>query len=367
MSAGKFVVMYVIGSLGNGRAGTERSLLTLASSLDRARFEPIIVSLQDCEFIRAGDAQVETHCLDLNRMFTPNFLRQRAKLAVLMSSRNVAVVQTFFTEAHLVGGYAARRAQVPVIISSRRNLGYGYGWKERCYLHLANRYPHRFLANSEAVADSIACLEHLPRDRFDVIYNGVDLAPVLPGSRPARPIVIMTANLRPIKAVDTLIDAARIVSVSRTDVAFRIIGDGPERGRLTARAESLGVGGQVQFLGSLNDVSAEIASASIGVLTSRSEGFSNSILEYMCRGLPVIATDVGGNREVIDDGRTGCLIPVDNPAALAEKILYLVNHPQIAGEMGRQGRALVMEKFSLQSMVRNHEDYYCRLLAAAGR
>ncbi len=367
MSAGKFVVLYVIGSLGNGRAGTERSLLTLASSIDRARFEPIIVSLQDCDFIRAGEAQVETHCLHLDRMLTPRYFRQRRKLADLMRSRDVAVAQTFFTEAHLVGGYAARRAQVSVIISSRRNLGYGYGWKERCYLRLANRYPHRFLANSEAVANSIAGLEQLPRDRFDVIYNGVDPAPGPPRPRPARPIVIMTANLRPIKAVDTLIDSARIVSRSRNDVAFKIIGDGPERTRLTARVEALGLGSQMQFLGSLNDVNAEIASATIGVLTSRSEGFSNSILEYMRQGLPVIATEVGGNREVVDDGRTGYLIPVDNPAALAEKILYLLNHPEVAGDMGRQGRALVMEKFSLPLMARNHEDYYCRLLAAAGR
>jgi len=367
MSAGKFVVMYVIGSLGNGRAGTERSLLTLAGSLDRTRFEPIIVSLQDCEFIRAGEAPVETHCLNLDRMFTPQFFRQRVKLAALMSSRNVAVVQTFFTEAHLVGGHAARRAKVPVIISSRRNLGYSYGWKERCYLRLANRCPHRFLANSHAVADAIAKLEKVPRGRFDVIYNGVDPAPATSAARSAMPTIVMIANLRPIKAVDTLIDAAQIVKSHRYNVLFKIIGDGPERSRLTARTETLGLGSHVQFLGSLNDASGEIASASIGVLTSRSEGFSNAILEYMCQSLPVIATDVGGNREVIDDGRTGYVIPVDDSAALAEKIDFLLDHPEAAMKLGQQGRAAVLEKFSLQSMVRNHEDYYCRLLAAAGR
>lgn len=367
MSAAKFVVMYVIGSLGNGRAGSERSLLTLASSLDHTCFEPIIVSLQDCEYVHAGNAPVETHCLNLDRMFTPKFFRQRCRLAALIRSRNVAVVQTFFTEAHLVGGYAARRAQVPVIISSRRNLGYSYGWKERCYLRVANRYPHRFLGNSHAVADAIANLEHLPRDRFDVIYNGVDPAPAPSAAQSDRPTIVMTANLRPIKAVDTLIDAAKIVTSHRHDVVFKIIGDGPERDRLTARVDALGLGGRVQFLGSLDDVDTVITSAAIGVLTSRSEGFSNSILEYMRQGLPVIAADVGGNREIVEDGRSGYLIPVDNPGVLAERIEFLLDHPETARGLGQQGRTIVTQKFSLRSMVRNHEDYYCRLLAAAGR
>ncbi len=171
----KIKIMFVIGSLGHGRAGTERNLLTIAEHLDRSRFEPFLVSLQDCEYIQRGKFVCDTTCLNLYRLYTPAMFQQRRLLAQRMRELKIDIVQTFFIEAHIVAAKAARMAGVNAIISSRRNLGYSYSLKEKLLLRIANRYPDRFLANSQAVADVVSKLEGVDRARFDVIYNGVPI------------------------------------------------------------------------------------------------------------------------------------------------------------------------------------------------
>ncbi len=363
MLADRIRVMHVIGSMGSGRAGTERNLLTVIEHLDRTRFEPFLVSLQDCEYIRRGEFNCDTSCLHLYRMLTPAMWRKRRALAQRIRELGIEVVQTFFVEGHLVGGAAARMAGVKAIISSRRNLGYSYSLKERLLLKVANRYPHRWLANSHAVADTISRLERIERGRFDVIYNGVEASRGdVPEGTPAGQTIAMVANLRPVKAVDTLIRAAAIVVRSFPDARFVIVGDGPLRDSLSALAVELSLSKHVDFIGSTSDVHSVLRGATVGVLTSTSEGFSNAILEYMCANLPVVATAVGGNREAIADGETGYLIAPADHNALADKLTYLLAHPSEARRFGRAGRERVETHFSLSAMIRSYQDYYLKLV-----
>lgn len=370
MTDDRIQVMYVIGSMGHGRAGTERNLLNIIENLDRTRFEPFLVSLQNCEYIRQGQFSCDTTCLHLYRMFTPTMLRKRKQLAQRMQELGIDVVQTFFLEGHLVGGAAAQMAGVRAIISSRRNLGYSYSLKERLLLKLANRYPHRWLANSQAVADTISRLEGTDRSRFDVIYNGVeipapDTAPPAAAITP-RQTVVMVANLRPVKAVDILIRAAAIVVKSVPNVRFAIVGDGPQRASLVKLATELSLTGQIDFMGSTNDVRATLQGATVGVLTSTTEGFSNAILEYMCAGLPVVATDVGGNREAVLEGKTGFLVAPADQDALAGKLIYLLTRPDELLRLGRAGRERAVAEFSLAKMIRNYQEYYIRQVKQFG-
>ena len=361
----KLRVLYIIGSMGDGRAGTEKNLLTLISHLDRLAFDPILITLQDCDYFRAGKFVCDTHCWYLNRVVTAGFFAKRRRLTEFMRSEAIDVVQTFFVEAHLIGGAAARRAGINAIISSRRNLGYSYGLKEKLYLRVANRYPLRWLANSRAVAERISKIEGIARNRFEVIYNGVEMKVALPPSEHQVATVVMVANLRPVKAIPTLIDAAELVAREFPRVRFRIIGEGPDRHELQALVAALRLQGNVEMPGSTDDVHSRIASATIGVLTSTSEGFSNSLLEYMRAGLPVIATNVGGNKEIIDDGKTGYLIEIGDHRALADRILLLLQDPQMAQAMGASGRTKVEEIFSLEVMVRKHEELYRTLVAGS--
>jgi glycosyltransferase involved in cell wall biosynthesis len=359
--------MYLIASMGDALAGTERNLLTIISHLDRTLFEPHLVSLQDCPFIRHGDYVCPTFCLDLCRMFTPRMWNKRRELAKRMRDLGIDVVQTFTTDAHLVGEGAARKAGVRAIISSRRDLGDAYNAKERFYLKVANRYPHRFLANSLAVANSIAKLEGIDRARLDVIYNGVEIPPTDGLPRQDSASVVMVANLRPVKSVSTLIQAAGQVVKAVTEAKFILVGDGPERGALESMVAQSGLRETFHFVGRQPDVSPFIRSASVGVLTSVSEGFSNAILEYMCAGLPVVATRVGGNPEIVEDGESGFLVPVCDPASLAEKLICLLQNHDLAARMGLRARERVEREFSLDAMICRHQDYYQKLLLHTNR
>jgi L-malate glycosyltransferase len=370
MTDDRIKIMYVIGSMGHGRAGTERNLLTIIEHLDRTRFEAFLVSLQDCEYIQKGQFCCDTTCLYLYRMFTPTMWRKRKQLARQMRELGIDIVQTFFVEGHLVGGAAARMAGVKAIVSSRRNLGYSYRLKERLLLKLANRYPRRWLANSQAVADTISRLEAIDRTRFDVIHNGVEIpAPDTAGTAAAvtpSQTVIMVANLRPVKAVDTLIRAAAVVVKSVPNVRFVIVGDGPQRISLLKLAAELSLTGQIDFIGSTSDVRATLRRATVGVLTSTSEGFSNAILEYMCAGLPVVATDVGGNREAVLEGKTGFLVAPADQDALADKLIYLLTDTDESLRLGRAGRERAEAEFSLAAMIRSYQEYYIRLVKQLG-
>lgn len=361
-------IMYVIGSMGTARAGTERNLLTIIEHLDPDKFKPYLVSLQDCEFIRRGEFLCDTECLNVYRMFTPKMFRARQALAERMRKLKIDAVQTFFVEAHLVGGKAARMAGVPVVISSRRNLGYSCNVKEKLLLKLANRYPTRWLANCQAVAERIAHLEGLPVDRFDVIYNGVPLLESGSSSNSAQQFdVVMVANLRPIKAVDVLLRAAASVVAQRPDTRFAILGDGPLRPELTLLAEELKLRKAVTFAGSQSDITPWLMGANVAVLTSQSEGCSNAILEYMNASLPVVATSVGGNPELVADGETGYLAALNDPQAVADKLLDLLNDSDKARRMGESGRKRVEQLFSLERMISQHQEYYQRLLADHSR
>ncbi len=357
----KLRVLYVIGSMGDGRAGTEKNLLTIITHLDKSTFKPLLITLQDCDYFRSGKFVCETHCWHLERMFTIDMFAKRKTLAAYIRERAVDIVQTFFVEGHLVGGGAAQLAGVQAIISSRRNLGYAYGFKEKLYLKVANRYPKRWLANSEAVAEKISRIEGIERKRFDVIYNGVELKAVLPRDQHLKQTIVMVANLRPVKSIPTLIRAAAEVVKEFPQARFRIIGEGPDRHGLQGQITEAGLHSNFEMPGSTSDVHAGIANATMGVLTSTSEGFSNSLLEYMRAGLPVIATRVGGNSEVVQEGVTGYLIAAGDHRQLAERIVELLRNPQEAAVMGAAGRRLVEDKFSLSAMVRNHEDYYRKL------
>ncbi|MGB5106026.1 MAG: glycosyltransferase [Candidatus Zixiibacteriota bacterium] len=359
----RLVVLYVIGSMGDGRAGTEHNLLTIINHLDRKSFEPILITLQDCQYFRAGKFSCETHCWHVDSMFMPQMFSRRRQLADLMRNKQVDVVQTFFVEAHLVGGGAAKEAGIKAIVSSRRNLGYSYGIKEKMYLKIANRYPLRFLANSRAVVDTIAKLENVEPGRFEVIYNGVELKPALPADRHLPETIVMVANLRPVKAIPTLIRAAERVVRQHSRARFRIIGEGPDRLELQALINSLGLQRNFEMPGSTSDVHSAIANATIGVLTSSSEGFSNSLLEYMRAALPVVATKVGGNDEIVEEGVNGFLVGVEDDATLADRLLKLLGDLNLAGVMGAAGRKIVEDKFSVGAMVSKHEEFYRRLAA----
>jgi glycosyltransferase involved in cell wall biosynthesis len=177
--------------------------------------------------------------------------------------------------------------------------------------------------------------------------------------------ILTVANLRSEKAHEVLLVAAAQLR-RYSHLRFLIAGDGPRAAELRALAKTLGVARQVSFLGHREDVPALLASADAFVLPSRSEAFPNGAIEAMAAGLPVVATRVGGLLDLIDEGRTGLLVPPDDPAALAAAIESLVLSPARAAMLGAAARDEVTRRYSFDRMVRGFEDLYLAQLHTAG-
>ncbi|MDQ3350333.1 MAG: glycosyltransferase family 4 protein, partial [Acidobacteriota bacterium] len=201
--------------------------------------------------------------------------------------------------------------------------------------------------------------EGLGPESIAVIPNGVSPAFLAPVERRLTVRTILTvANLRAEKSHETLLAAAAAMVGAHPELRFQIVGDGPRRGELEQRSAALGLGAHVEFLGHREDVPALLAAADLFVLPSRSEAFPNGAIEAMAAGLPVVACAVGGLLDLIEDGRTGLLVPAGDAEALGRALESLVTQPERANAMGAAARRAVEQQYSFDRMVDSFEDLY---------
>lgn len=213
------------------------------------------------------------------------------------------------------------------------------------------------IANSRAVAD--ACTH----SNAVVIYPGIRVTDFHPDRALGTNLIVGTAcRLEPVKAVPTLIQAIAIVVRNHPSVRLEIAGDGSLHARLEEDVARLGISGNVSFLGWQKNMPSLFSSWSIFVLSSLDEGFGAAVLEAMASGLPVIASDVGGLSELVQDGETGFLVPPGASGEFASKICLLLNDRALRAKMGAAGRSRAQERFSTTAMVRETAELYKNLL-----
>jgi glycosyltransferase involved in cell wall biosynthesis len=278
---------------------------------------------------------------------------------------------------------AARLAGTPVVIASIRDTGPYLTPLQRRAQRTACRLAHHVLVNAGAVKRWLVD-EGYRAEGITVIRNGLDLNRFGPhgadgslhrelGFPERAPLVGMLARLEHKKGFEDFLDAAARVAASREDVRFLVIGDNglanrrEYRRQLEARAARLGLGRRVVFMGFRMDVPYLLSQLSVSVLPSLSEGLSNTLLESMAAGVPVVATRVGGNPELVEDGATGWLVPPGDPAAVARAVHSLIEDADLAASFGRRARERVAEQFSLARMVGETETFYERVLEEARR
>jgi glycosyltransferase involved in cell wall biosynthesis len=297
-------------------------------------------------------------------------------LAKLLKQHRIQILESHYPDAHLVGALAARYSGVPVIVSCRRDLVDQYGWRMKTLCKLGNYFATHHLVNSEAVAAVASRVEGVRRSRIEMIHNGVDLdafeqsanastMPEFTAAAARNRIVVLAANLLPIKNISMFIEVASIVAKRFGDTCFAVVGSGPEKERLKRLAAEHGVDGRMIWTGTVPDTRPYLKRSTIACLTSDSEGLSNSILEYMAAGLPVVATQVGGAAEAIVDGITGYLIPRGNVQEMAGRLIDLLANSSKGRTMGLAGRQRVADYFSLQAHVAAHQRLYDRLVLSA--
>lgn len=370
-------VLFCTDSIGED-AGTERHILELIARLDRARFEPHLCCLQDSPRMREVARTCPAVVFPVVSVWRPNGLRQIRRLRRYINEQAIDIVHTFVPKATIVGVLAAKGSRAKAVVSSRRNMGYWYTPFHLRLFRYLNRYSTRVLANSERVKQLVVEAERLSPEKVVVLYNGVDLDRYGPGCGdpsmaesigvPARATVVgIVANYRPVKDLELFLRAARGVAAEAPEAVFLLVGRGPLRDELGRLAGQLGIGGKVLFSDGRGEALDYLRRVSIGCLSSQSEGFSNAILEYMAAGLPVVATDVGGNAEAIQDGVTGFLVRGRDPEAFARPILELLRNPARREEMGRRSLERCRERFEIRGAMQRLEDFYAALAAGTER
>jgi glycosyltransferase involved in cell wall biosynthesis len=286
----------------------------------------------------------------------------------------VDIIHTFFEKSEVMGWVVARLAKIPIWVTSRRDLGFKRKEIYDRLFGLTGRGCRRLVANCQAIKEEVIQHEKFPGQKVEVIYNGLDFfiyekayenahLRMGLGIENGSPVIGMVANFNfEIKGHKYFLEAAKKVNEKFPNARFLLIGDGPLKQKYEEMAEELGVPKSVLFLGKRGDVPAVMSSFDVSVLASTSEGFSNVILESMAAGKPVVATNVGGSKEMVLDGITGYLVPPANSDALAEKILMLLRNPDDAGAMGAEGRRIIQERFTVGVMVKKYENLYRSLI-----
>lgn len=351
--------------------GTERQLIAIIKQLDKSKFKPILFALRGKESSNLWESlDCEKYLLGVTSLFSINSLKNLFKTAFILRRRGVFLAHSFFFDATVFGVLSSRLAGVPKIISSRRDLGFWYTTTKLRVLKSINLLTDNILVNSKAIKKEIVLKESVARKKINVIYNGIDFALINRNSHVPLPSeftqyisgrlsIGIVANFdRPVKRVDLFIQAASIVARHRHDVCFVVIGGGNLDKKLKLMALDLGVGEKIIFLGALAAPAAYMKCFDIGVVPSDSEGFPNVILEYMALSVPVVATDVGGNSELVRQGINGLLVPPNNKLALAGAIQKLLDDRALRMRLAANARIQVQNEFSWPVQIRHIENFY---------
>jgi len=274
--------------------------------------------------------------------------------------------------------YAAGRLAGAKVIVSRVDLGHlreGFGKWHRQAEKWNARHADLVVANADAVREVCIRDERCSPGRVVVVRNGIDLprfdrlaAQPLQAPLPIGPDdvpVAVIGNLWPVKGHRTLVEAAALLTQRLPRVKFLCAGEGPEREVLEKRIRELGLEGRVLLLGHRLDVPAILARVRAACLCSSAEGLSNALMEAMAARLPIVATAVGGNPELVRPGENGLLVPYGDPGSLADKLVELFSDEERAAQMGRRGRARVEAELTLSRMAEGYGAVYRHLLGGA--
>jgi glycosyltransferase involved in cell wall biosynthesis len=349
-------------------AGTERQIIEIGRRMDRNKFRIYLVTFEDNQPAAAAEA-FSLRIFPMVSVWTANGAQQILRIASMIRSEGITIVHGFMRKSSIVATLAGRLGGAPVILTSRRDLGYHYTPKSLAATRLLNPLASRITVNCEAAKLATIQLEKVDAEKIDVLYNGVDLAafskrgeePAVPVPRDAK-VVGIVANYRPVKDLPLFLEAAAIVAREEPGVVFLLAGTGSMEGELKALALRLGIADRVIFTCGRGDIPPYLHRMCIACLSSESEGLSNSILEYMAAGLPVVGTDAGGNRELIEDGHTGFLVRDRTPEAFAAPILRLLRDEEMRIRFGQAGLRRCQQMFDIDVAVENMEKYYQTLL-----
>lgn len=367
-------ILYCIEYLGYG--GTEKQLYALIERLSKKHFRPHLCCLRKSVIgqTRKNDAinlfrniKCNKIQLDFISFNSYNSLIEIIKLIKFIKKNNIDIIQTYFQDPTIVSVLAAKLCGVRHVVACFRDLAF---WRKKTDVRMMKiiyKLCTAYIANSDAVKAEYTNLCNLNEKKFNVIYNGVDVRNVMtvPKKRSSgsKDVVVgILANLnRKVKRVDIFIRAAAYVKERQKGIKFVVVGDGELKAELISLCAELGIREIVDFVGRVKDIPQCLSKVDIGVISSDSEGFSNAILEYMAAGLPVIATDVGGNKEIIEDGVNGFLTTPGDYRSIGKTILQLANDKNTYLKVRQTAFERICKNYTIKRLVKRYESYYQKL------
>jgi len=350
-------VVHLVESLGRG--GLERVVELLATGFEPERWDVRVLTLCGDGAVaeRLRDRGVEVGRAHCRPALRPGAVR---RLARQLAALEADVVHGHGYLAGALARLAGWRAGAACRVSHRHTTDEGERLRHRFVERALSRLG-RTVCCSEAVRSRMVLEVGSDPLRTEVVYNGVPLAVPVPRPPGQPPTLLTVASLRGLKGHRVLLEACARLAAREVRFRVQLAGDGPEREYLERITAALGLSGTVRFLGERDDVPALMARADVFVLpTTGREGLGISALEAMAAGLPVVASRVGGLPEIVSNGRTGCLVPPGDAAALEGAIHDLLSNPDRARSLGQEGRRRVERDFSARAMVRNVETVYRR-------
>jgi len=356
--------------------GLEEVVLRLLAHTDRARFTPLVYALD------APGAMAS----ELAALGVPLVVLHRAprldpalplRLARRLVSAGVRVLHTHNAGPHLYGALAANlarsgsRAPGPRVVHTKHGRNDPASPRRVLLNRFASTLTDRVVAVSDDAADVALHIEKVAKIKVMTIRNGVDTTVFRPGDPgaararlglPAEGFHVgCVARLAAVKDHATLLRAFAILKKERPDAHLTLVGDGPERAALEAYSAAPDLAGSVHFVGARRDIAAVLPAFDVFALSSTSEGISLTLLEAASAGLPIVATRVGGNPEVVTTGETGCLVSPRDPVAFAAALADLSRRPSRAA-LGVAGRVRVERWFSVERMAHAYQDLYAEVL-----
>jgi len=371
----KFRVMQLVLSLDIG--GLEMLVVDLVKNLDRQKFEPIVCCLHTgslADRITSDGIKLihieKKHNIDYGLIL---------KLVKVLKQEYIDIIHSHNKAVHFYAVLAAKIAGIPIIHTKHgRNLPKGdinnidNSVKTKLYRRISYLMTDLTVAVSYDAKRFALQTDGMPEEKIITIHNGIDTVKYnktlskdqikemkqFMGIAEHNLIIGNVARLSREKDHNTLLAAFAIVSNELRNVKLIIVGDGPLSEELQAKSIALNISSNVLFLGMRNDIPELLKLFDIAVLSSITEGIPLTLLEAMAAGLPIVATNVGGNPEVVEDQITGLLVPAKNPSALAEAMIHLLKNENKRIEMGEAGRKRVQKYFNLDLMVKQYEAIY---------
>ena len=364
-------IAYLISHLKTG--GTQQHLYEVLRRLNRSRFFPRVYCLKRQGAMVDEVERLGVEVVDLaigTSLAEPKSILRLFAFARDLRKRRTGLLHCYLPEANFFGAIAGRVARLPAILVSKRSLEPYENLKRIVLCRVADAWADTVLANSQEVWRHAVEVEGCKSEKLRLLPNGIDLERYRErlihdtpnGLHGPAPVIGTVLRLETLKGPQCFIAAASRIAAEMSEARFVIVGDGSLRPSLERHHAVRRLGDRIQFLGERSDVAEILPTFSVFFLPSLVEGMSMALLEAMAAARPIVATRVGGNIELIQDGKTGLLVAPGDSDDMARSALRLLRAPNWAERLGQAAQTVVMEHHSADSMVQRLEGIYEDLL-----